>query len=93
MGGRRGPRYQKLAITVPVAQARAIKRAVAEGSAQSVSAFLSATAAEKLEANAIESVVAEMKRDFGPPEPELYREVEAALAAQRAASRSHGRRS
>lgn len=77
----------KLAITVPAAQARAIKRAVAEGSAESISAFLSAAAAEKLEADALGDIVAEMKRDFGEPGPDLYAEVEAAIAGQRRASR------
>jgi hypothetical protein len=95
-GGRtrtgRGPRYQKLAITVPAAQARAIKRAVAEGSAESVSAFLSAAVAEKLAQDALDEVVAEMKREFGEPEADLYSEVEAALAAQRKARSSHRRR-
>ncbi len=88
----RGSRYQKLAITVPAAQASAIRRAVAEGAAESVSAFLAAAAAEKLERGAIEGVVAEMKRDFGDPEPDLYREVEAALAAQRRGRRPARRR-
>ena len=91
-GGKAGGRYQKLAITVPAAQAKAIRRAVAEGAAESVSAFLAAAAAEKLEKDAIEGVVAEMKRDFGEPEPDLYREVEAALAAQRRGQRAATRR-
>jgi Arc/MetJ-type ribon-helix-helix transcriptional regulator len=77
--------HTKLAITLPAEQAEAIREAVAGGAAPSVSAFLSQAAAEKLEQDSLADLIAEMKRELGEPEPDVYAEVEAALAQQRRA--------
>jgi Arc/MetJ-type ribon-helix-helix transcriptional regulator len=79
----RRPRYAKLAITVPAEQAGAIRAAVDDGAAPSVSAFVAAAVREKLEHDSLGALVAEMKREFGEPEAELCAEVEAWLERQR----------
>lgn len=68
----------RITVSLPTRQIEAAKRAVAEGRAASVSAYVSEALDEAH--YTLDDVVAEMIEDFGRPSPEAYAWAEAVWA-------------
>lgn len=62
----------KIAVSLPDDQVTAAKRAVSEGRAASVSALVSEALADKLRADSLAALVADMIADTGPPSAADY---------------------
>ncbi|MGH8884347.1 MAG: toxin-antitoxin system antitoxin subunit [Egibacteraceae bacterium] len=69
----------KIAITLPDKQVQAAKRAVAEGRAPSVSAYIADALARKTADEELAEMLAEMKAEYGEPTPEDYSWAERVL--------------
>lgn len=69
----------KIAITLPDEQVEAAKRAVAEGRAPSVSAYIAAALARKTADDELAEMLAEMKAEHGEPTAEDYAWAEQVL--------------
>jgi antitoxin ParD1/3/4 len=73
---------RKIAITLPPAQVKAAKRAVAAGRATSVSAYISAALARQARADALAELVAEMRAEDGAPTADDYAWADSALGTR-----------
>lgn len=62
----------KIAVTLPPEQVTAAKRAVQEGRAASVSAYVSAALAHAEESEGLAALLADMRAEAGPPSEEDY---------------------
>lgn len=62
----------KIAISLPDELAEAVKRAVAEGRAPSVSAYIADMIRERERAQGLAALLAELDVELGPPSPEDY---------------------
>lgn len=80
----------KLAITLPHEQVAAAKRAVREGRASSVSAYVARALKQQAETDALGRLIMEMRVEDGAPTAEDYAWADAALGLD--ASRPKGRK-
>lgn len=69
----------KIAVSLPDEQVAAARRAVAEGRARSVSAFVSAALSRAMREDELAALVAEMKSESGEPTAEDYAWADRAL--------------
>lgn len=61
----------KIAVSLPDEQVEAARRAVAQGRAPSVSAYVSAALAQHQERESLRQLLDDLDRDHGPVPPEL----------------------
>ncbi len=77
----------KIAISLPDEQVAAAKRAVAEGRARSVSAYVSAALQDYGEDDVLEVIIRDRIAEYGEPTPEDVAYVEGQIALHEAKQR------
>lgn len=71
----------KIAVSLPSEQVAALRAAVREGQAPSVSALVSEAVGDRLERESLKDFVAFLDAEWGPPDQSMLAEVDAAFAA------------
>ncbi|MGI8870449.1 MAG: ribbon-helix-helix domain-containing protein [Mycobacteriales bacterium] len=70
---------RKIAVSLPDDQVDAIRRAVEEGRAASVSGFISEAVARREREDSLSALLDDLDRELGPPAPEDYAWADKAL--------------
>ncbi len=76
-----GMTVAKIAVSLPSEQVAALRAAVRDGQAASVSALVSEAVGDRLERESLASFVAFLDAEWGPPDQSILDEVKAALQA------------
>jgi hypothetical protein len=95
-GGRKlapaGMKRVKIAISLPTEHVAAAQRAVSEGRASSVSAYVALALDRQADADSLCELIASMRAEDGPPSAEDYAWADAALGMSRSSrKRAPGR--
>lgn len=75
---------EKITISVPATIAAQVRKAVSDGSAESVSAYFTAAAAQTTRHGALQALLDEMNAEYGPPTPADFAWADEALNSRRA---------